>query len=159
MKIPGLALSTPACHDPSVLVTRPRPSSSAVRSPKYQTLPAASCVYQSVVRSARRPSRYRRSRTTRHGAPAIVVVCRVTVTMSRARLPSLTPVNTAIVPGTRGNHGLSTLALKRGGTVLVPPCPHAVDPAAAPTAARSTTTTAANLASTELSFPCLGKPP
>ena len=42
MKTPGSAPATPAWKEPSVLVTRPWRSSSAVSSPKYQTLPQAS---------------------------------------------------------------------------------------------------------------------
>ena len=57
MKIPGLAPWTPAVQLPVVFVTFPFLSSSAVLSPKYQTLPFASWVYQSVVRSSRRPLR------------------------------------------------------------------------------------------------------
>src|SRR5204863_37974 len=54
---PARAPSTPAVHVPSLLVTLRCASSSAVSSPKYQTLPFASWLYQSVVRSASRPSR------------------------------------------------------------------------------------------------------
>ena len=49
--------STPVVQVPSVLVTWPFASSSAVFSPKYQTLPRESWLYQSVVRSPRRPRR------------------------------------------------------------------------------------------------------
>ena len=57
MKIPARAPSRPACHEPSVVVTRPCASNSAVASPRYQTAPAASCAYQSVVRSSGWPPR------------------------------------------------------------------------------------------------------
>ena len=39
MKMPGFAPSVPAVQEPSVLITRPCPSSVAVDSPKYQTFP------------------------------------------------------------------------------------------------------------------------
>jgi len=57
MKTPACAPFTPACQLPSVLRTLPRGSSSAVASPRYQTLPARSCAYQSLVLSSSRPSR------------------------------------------------------------------------------------------------------
>jgi hypothetical protein len=57
MKMPRRAPSTPAVQLCSVLVTLPWASSSAVLSPKYQTLPAASWLYQSMVRSSSRPPR------------------------------------------------------------------------------------------------------
>ena len=57
MRMPGCAPSRPVSQDPSRLVTLPCVFSSAVVSPKYQTFPALSCAYQSVVRSASRPRR------------------------------------------------------------------------------------------------------
>jgi len=57
MMIPGCAPFTPHCHDPSVVFTLPRASSSAVASPRYQTLPPVSCAYQSLVRSSSLPSK------------------------------------------------------------------------------------------------------
>jgi hypothetical protein len=53
MMTPARAPFTPESHEPSRLVTFPLRSSSAVSSPKYQTVPPRSCAYQSVVRSAR----------------------------------------------------------------------------------------------------------
>src|SRR5690348_5515710 len=112
MKIPAVAPLRPACHVPSVLVTWPCLSSSAVCSPKYHTLPCESCVYQSVVRSLSLPRRYSMSLTTTHGAPLIVLASDVTVTTSRDGWPSLTPRYTYVVPGLSGSHGLSTRAEK-----------------------------------------------
>ena len=88
MKIPGIAPSTPACHVPSVLVTFPCPSSVAVSSPKYQTLPALSCVYQSIVSSTSLPPSYTRSWITTQGTPSISAVSCVTSNTTRDRLPS-----------------------------------------------------------------------
>ena len=50
--MPARAPFTPETKLPARLVTRPCVSSSAVSSPKYQTLSWESCAYQSVVRSA-----------------------------------------------------------------------------------------------------------
>src|SRR5207249_4180700 len=126
------APSRPACHVPSVLVTCPLASSSAVDSPKYQTLPALSCEYQSVVRSRRCPAMYRRSSTTTHGAPSIGFVLYVTVTTSRDGRPSLMPRYTSRVPGFNGNHGLSTRALKPGSPARAAPATTATTSAATP---------------------------
>ena len=54
MKMPPFAPSRPFRKEPSVLVTLPCAFSSAVFSPRYQTVPCLSWAYQSVVRSARR---------------------------------------------------------------------------------------------------------
>ena len=55
MAMPGSAPSTPPSNDPAVSTV---PSlNSLVASPKYQTLPRASCAYQSVVRSSSLPDR------------------------------------------------------------------------------------------------------
>ena len=78
MKMPGFAPLVPACHDPSVLITLPAGLSSAVASPKYQTLPWRSWVYQSVVRSASFPASNRLSLTVTQGTPRIVFVRLVT---------------------------------------------------------------------------------
>src|SRR4029079_17269588 len=78
MKIPGTAPFTPASHEPSVLVTLPASSSSAVSSPTYQTLPSRSCVYQSSVRSTSLPFRVSSSWTTIAGAPFTIFVSPVT---------------------------------------------------------------------------------
>src|SRR3954467_4980118 len=109
---PGWAPRRPAAHVPSVLVTRPCASSSAVFSPKYQTLPWESWLYQSVVRSSSRPCVYRRTWTASQGPRSIILVWWVTVTRSRVRFPSFTPVYTQRVPRRSGNQGLSTRALK-----------------------------------------------
>src|SRR5947207_817452 len=118
--MPARAALTPACQVPSVLVTLPCGSSSAVSSPKYQTLPALSCAYQSVVRSPRWPCTYRRSLTALHGAPWIVFVVVVALTTSREGLPSFTPLYVQVVPGFSGNQGLSTRETKR---LLPDECP------------------------------------
>src|SRR3954454_16983509 len=110
--MPGRAPSAPAVHVPSVLVTCPFRSSSAVSSPRYQTLPWASWLYQSVVRSSSVPLRYRRSWTTAHATPSIVRVAWETTTTSRIGSPSFVPTYTARDPATRGNHRLVTCALK-----------------------------------------------
>src|SRR6266566_7353409 len=110
--MPGLAPLTPARHVPLVLVICPFLASSAVSSPKYQTLPCLSWLYHSVVRSPKYPLRYRRSSITTHGAPSITLILCVTVITSREGCPSLTPRNTYVVPAMSGYHGLSTRALK-----------------------------------------------
>ena len=53
--MPALAPARPACHEPSRDSRWPFASYVAVASPKYQTLPALSAAYQSVVRSASFP--------------------------------------------------------------------------------------------------------
>src|SRR3954451_15232161 len=135
MKIPARAPSTPARHDPSRLVTRPTAFSSAVASPKYQTLPRLSCAYQSFVRSARRPPTETRSSTSVQRTPRMSWVRFVTVTTSRPRLPSFSPTYTSVVPGLSGNHGLSTVRTKPAAGVargLPPPAePHATQARAA----------------------------
>src|SRR4051812_39776280 len=110
--MPATAPSRPASQLPDVLFTLPERSSSAVRSPRYQTLPFASWLYQSVVRSSSLPRRYSRSSTTAQATPSIVRVARETVTTSRIGCPSFVPTYTAREPGTSGNQGLVTWALK-----------------------------------------------
>src|SRR3954471_10081780 len=110
--MPATAPSRPASQVPDVLFTLPERSSSAVCSPRYQTLPWASWLYQSVVRSSSVPLRYSRSWTTAHATPSIVRVARETTTTSRIGSPSFVPTYTARDPGTRGNHRLVTCALK-----------------------------------------------
>src|SRR5882762_5576999 len=78
MMIPGSAPSTPASHVPAVLVTAPL-AYSAVSSPKYQTLPSASCAYQSTVFSTSALLLVTTSRTTMHLTPRITFVSLVTV--------------------------------------------------------------------------------
>ena len=74
MKMPASAPPRPDWNEPSRLTTLPCRSSSAVRSPKYQTVPRLVCAYQSVVRSRRIPSSNRRSRTTRQVTPSMTRV-------------------------------------------------------------------------------------
>ena len=74
-----------------MLVTLPLAFSSAVLSPRYQTVPCLSWAYQSVVRSARTPLRERRSETTAARIPAMFLVLPVTFITSRACLPSFWP--------------------------------------------------------------------
>src|SRR6266542_1756722 len=111
MTIPGWAPSTPACQDPSVLASLPF-SYSAVSSPKYQTFPFASCVYQSSVFSRSVPPCVAVSSTTTHGIPRTTLVRRVTTTSSRWLSPSFTPSYTKVVPGFSGKKGLSIVETK-----------------------------------------------
>ena len=136
--MPGFAPLTPVRQEPDVPVTRPWRSSSAVASPKYHTLPCASCVYQSVVRSARRPLRYKRSSTTTQGAPPITAVRCVTVITSRDGWPSFSPTYVKVVPGRSENHGLSTRALN--------PRPAGAPDATAPIVTESTTAVESTIA-------------
>ena len=91
MKMPPCAASRPFRNEPSVLVTLPLAFSSAVFSPRYQTVPRLSWAYQSVVRSAKRPLRKSLSLTTAAWIPVIVFTFRFTVITSRAALPSFWP--------------------------------------------------------------------
>src|SRR5262245_3529133 len=110
MTTPGCAPFTPPSHDPAVEVTEPF-LYSAVSSPKYQTLPAESCAYQSNVSSARSPLAEKTwSCTTVVLTPMTTLVRSVTKTTLRSRWPSETPSNTIFVPGIHGVYGLSTVA-------------------------------------------------
>src|SRR5262245_31678132 len=118
MTTPGCAPSTPAFQDPAVEVIEPF-LYSAVSSPKYQTLPAASCAYQSNVSSARSPlAENTWSCTTVVATPMTISVRSVTKTTFRSRWPSETPSNTIFVPGIHGMYWLSTVATNSlgGGT-------------------------------------------
>src|SRR4051794_10887399 len=108
MKMPGRAPCFPAVHEPSVLVTLPCSSSSAVSSPRYQTLPALSCAYQSLVRSSKASPMYNMSCTTTALTPSTTFVAVPTVTTSREASPSFEPVYFHTEPGSSGNHVLST---------------------------------------------------
>ena len=68
MMTPGSAPSTPASKEPAVEEIVPS-SNSAVSSPRYQTLPRASCAYQSKVSSTSSPLCRTLSRTTRAVIP------------------------------------------------------------------------------------------
>src|SRR3954447_2315058 len=109
MNIPARGPSTPARQVPSVLSTVPSAFSVAVFSPRYQTLPALSWAYQSFVRSASRPRWYTRSSMTVARMPSIGFVRRVTRNTSVAGVPSSLPLYVRTVPGSSGNHGLSTV--------------------------------------------------
>src|SRR3954447_18853095 len=114
MKTPAFAPSAPARQVPSRLVTLPAAFSSAVSSPKYQTLPRASCAYQSFVRSASLPRSYRRSSTSVQRTPSMTFVRLVTVKTSRPAAPSFSPVYVKTVPGFNGNQGFVTAWTKAG---------------------------------------------
>src|SRR4051794_10781570 len=114
--MPALAPLRPACQEPSRDSRCPFLLKVAVASPKYQTLPALSAAYQSVVRSASvPPARRRTSVTTRAGTPWIVLVRPVTCTRSRRRSPSSVPRRIVVVPGRNGNHGLARGCAKSVG--------------------------------------------
>ena len=68
MITPAWAPSTPASNEPAVLTGLPF-WYSVVASPRYQTLPFASCAYQSSVTSTNSPSSLTTSRTTRAVTP------------------------------------------------------------------------------------------
>jgi hypothetical protein len=92
MKMPGFAPFTPACQEPSVLVCSRLRFSSSVASPKYQTFPAMSCAYQSVMFSWSLPPMKPWSWTTVVMTPRIVAFSLVTVNVSLEALPSLRPL-------------------------------------------------------------------
>jgi hypothetical protein len=73
MMIPGLAPSTPDCHESLALTKRPFLRSNE-SSPMYQTLPCLSCAYQSSVRSTARPCSDTVSRTTVQRTPRMRLV-------------------------------------------------------------------------------------
>src|SRR5262245_60012036 len=114
MTIPAFAPFLPACHEPPVL-TLP-PWYSFVSSPKYQTFPARSCAYQSSVSSTTCPPTVTRSRTTVVTTPRMVFVSCVTSTVSASVHSSDLPANANTVPGTSGNHGLSTRTTNASGS-------------------------------------------
>jgi hypothetical protein len=91
MKMPALAPSTPASHEPSVDTTTPS-SSSFVSSPKYQTLPAASWANQSNVSSTSSLLTNTWSCTTVVVTPRISLVSLVTENTSVAEFPSTFPL-------------------------------------------------------------------
>src|SRR5947207_15869515 len=104
MTMPGMAPPTPACHEPEVSIV---PSSNAaVRSPRYQTLPARSWAYQSSVLSSTVPLWVATSLTTVALTPRIVFVRSSTLTTSRWVWPSLTPLYTHTDPGFQGRYWL-----------------------------------------------------
>jgi hypothetical protein len=90
MTMPGCAPSTPASQVPWVLVTTPF-LYSLESSPKYQTLPASSWAYQSVVFSSSVEFTVTVSDTTMQRTPRMVLVCFVTVTTTCSGAPSLVP--------------------------------------------------------------------
>src|SRR5512147_812136 len=99
MKMPPFAPSRPAVNEPSVLITLPLEFSSAVASPRYQTVPDLSWAYQSLVRSVTRPPWMTRSWTTLARTPAISLVLCVTV---RARGRAAAALLRPPVGGRRG---------------------------------------------------------
>src|SRR5262245_49859369 len=114
--IPGCSPSTPSSHEPSRLVTSPF-LYSAVSSPKYQTLPSASCAYQSKVSSCSAPSALTSSRTTVQTTPMIVLVSSVTSVVVTSPADSPDPSITQRLPGVSGKYGLSTVAVKWAGSM------------------------------------------
>jgi hypothetical protein len=78
MMMPGCAPSTPAVQEP---VWSPL-GNSVDSSPKYHTLPASSCAYQSSVSSVRTPPSVTWSRISMVATPSIVGLLCVTVTTS-----------------------------------------------------------------------------
>src|SRR5262249_11037139 len=114
MTIPAAAPSTPDSQEPFVEVILPF-FTVDVASPKYQTVPCLSWANQSSVASESFPSSYKLSFTTTQCTPWITLLCRVTLTTSRVRLPSEMPVKTYVVPGRSGYHGLSIVRTKLAG--------------------------------------------
>src|SRR5262245_36366499 len=110
--MPGWAPSTPASHEPA---WSPAGLSSyeTVSSPKYQTLPARSCAYQSNVSSTSSPPAKTWSWTTTVETP--ITVRRSVVTAVTVRSSWLLKVN--FVPGTSGQYGLSTVSTKSAGSI------------------------------------------
>src|SRR5215210_156188 len=102
MIIPATAPLTPACHEPSLLTTSPLLLYTAVRSPKYQTLPELSGAYQSVVFSWSIPSAYSTSLTTVVLTPRITFVEVVILVLFRRRSPSSEPRRIDTVPACSG---------------------------------------------------------
>ena len=89
MTTPAWAPSTPASNEPAVDTGLPS-SYSVVASPRYQTLPASSCAYQSSVTSTGSPCSVTTSWTTRAVIPlAMRFTLSVTVTTTRCRVPSV----------------------------------------------------------------------
>src|SRR5882672_7248937 len=52
-----------------------------------------------------------------HVTPATTFVCVVTMIVSTAFLPSFVPLYVSLVPGTSGNHGLSTVLVNVAGSI------------------------------------------
>ena len=106
----------------------------AVASPKYQTLPALSGAYQSVVFSRTTPPSYSTSFTTVVVTPWITFFHGVTVVRLRRRLPSSEPRRNDTVPGSSGKYGFGTGVVKSAGsTAAAGPTPGwGVAPAGAP---------------------------
>src|SRR5262245_17495387 len=112
MMMPGCALSTPPCQEPSTDTGRPS-TSSKVLSPKYQTFPSLSCANQSSVSSVTSPPTDTVSCTSTQVTPRIVFVLCVTANSTCSPPPS----EMNVVPGTRGKNGLSMTETKFVGSM------------------------------------------
>src|SRR4051812_24422271 len=120
MKMPAFAPSTPACHEPDVLRTLPSLPMLRVASPKYQTLPARSCAYQSMVDSLRRPRMKARSRSTVVVTPWMRFVRWVTSSTSLVGRPLSVPSRRWVARGGGGYRGLVTWRTRRWGSTAPP---------------------------------------